>query len=89
MKFRYGLWVAAVTLWLALPAGAAQICKPENIPASTPSADFILHRDGTATHKRTGLIWMRCALGTQWDGNTCTGVAAEYEWQPALQAAAA
>lgn len=89
MKFRYGLWVAAAAFLLALPVGAAQICKPENIPASTPTADFVLHRDGTLTHKRTGLIWMRCALGQKWNGKTCTGTAQTYEWQQALQAAAA
>lgn len=90
MKLHHGLWAATAAFLLASPALAeTQICKPESIPASTPSADFTLHRDGTATHKPTGLIWMRCALGQQWDGNTCTGAAATYTWQPALQAAAA
>jgi hypothetical protein len=89
MKFRYGLWAAVAAFLLALPVGAAQTCKPQNIPASTATSDFVLHRDGTASHKRTGLTWMRCALGQKWDDKTCAGAAAAYEWQQALQAAAA
>jgi len=45
-------------LWF-LPAGA-QICN-DAITASTPTSDFTLHGDGTATHVPTGLMWKRCA----------------------------
>lgn len=90
MRIRHGSWLAAVLFLLVLPAVAGtQTCKPESIPASTPTSDFVLHRDGTATHKKTGLIWMRCALGQKWNGKTCAGAPAAYEWQQALQAAAA
>lgn len=66
----------------------AQICKPESIPAATPSSDFVDKNDGTVLHKPTGLIWMRCALGQQWDGKTCNGVPPQRDWQQALQSAA-
>ncbi|NOT85999.1 MAG: DUF1566 domain-containing protein [Methylococcaceae bacterium] len=34
--------------------------------------------DGTVTDKRTNLMWMRCAAGTQtWDGTTCVGDASK------------
>lgn len=90
MKFHCRLIAAAAVVFLAWPsAGKAQTCLPENIQASTPTADFVLHPDGTATHKATGLVWMRCALGQKWDGKDCTGTAATHEWQKALQAAAA
>lgn len=64
------------------------ICKPESIPAATPTADFVDNRDGTVTHKRTGLAWMRCSLGQSWDGKSCAGEAKKYVWKKALQAAA-
>jgi hypothetical protein len=35
--------------------------------------DFLDHGDGTASDTRTGLMWMRCALGQSWDGNACIG----------------
>lgn len=90
MKFRYRLWLAIATFWMALPAvGGTQVCKPKSIQASTPTADFVMRRDGTVTHKLTGLVWMRCALGQKWNGKTCTGTPATYEWQQALQAASA
>ncbi len=61
-------------------------CTNENtaIPFSTPSSDFILHNDGTATHNATGLMWMRCSMGQTWQGERCTGVASEFTWQEAL-----
>jgi hypothetical protein len=32
-------------------------------------------------------MWMRCALGQNWNGATCTGSVQVYTWQAALQAA--
>lgn len=63
------------------------VCKMESIRAATPTADFIDNRDGTVTHRRTGLVWMRCALGQNWDGKSCAGQAEKYIWGKALQAA--
>ncbi|MBS4097830.1 MAG: DUF1566 domain-containing protein [Sulfuricella sp.] len=45
---------------------------------STPTADFIDNGDATTTHLKTGLTWMRCAVGLAWTGNTCSGNAATY-----------
>lgn len=63
----------------------AQTCNSA-ISATTPDSDFTLNGDGTATHHRTGLTWLRCSLGQSWDGTTCTGTASAYTWQAALQA---
>lgn len=63
-------------------------CKPEHVRATTPTADFTDNRDGTVTHSRTGLVWMRCSLGQTWDGATCSGTAKKFLWQEAFQAAA-
>ena len=57
------------------------------IPKTTPDNAFALHNDGTVTHNKTGLMWMRCELGQTWDGTTCGGSGQPYSWQSALQAA--
>lgn len=64
------------------------VCR-DDIPATTPTAEFTLHNDGTVTHHATGLMWMRCSLGQVWDeeSSICTGEVADYNWQSALQAA--
>ena len=41
----------------------------------TPTEDFIDNNDGTVTHKKTGLIWQRCAVGQTWTGSSCNGFA--------------
>ncbi len=57
---------------------------PFNIAAPyTSSTDFIDNADGTVTHKKTGLMWKRCAEGQNWSGSTCTGSAAGYDWYQA------
>lgn len=75
---------------VAPPVFAAVTCTTENtaLPEMTPTADFTDNGDGTVTHARTGLVWMRCSLGQTWDGAACTGTAATYTWQQALQVAA-
>lgn len=87
--------LAVLALVVAIPGHAA--CGPsanENtqIVATTPTADFVLHDDGTVTHRKTGLMWMRCTLGQVWQGSGCVSVnnwsANGYTWQEALEAAA-
>ncbi len=63
-----------------------QVCKPESVPRSTPTEQFIDHQDGTITDTATGLMWMRCALGHTWDGTTCPGVILRTDWPGALKA---
>lgn len=61
-------------------------CRNDILP-STPSEDFTLRTDGTVAHNPTGLVWMRCSLGQNWDGVTCSGLVSTYSWPEALQAA--
>jgi len=75
-----------LTLVFISSAAAAQTCN-KSIAFTTPDVRFTVRNDGTATHKPTGLIWMRCSLGQTWDGKTCTGEAAVFSWGGALQAA--
>ena len=87
--------VTACTSVLLLCSAAAHsevTCDNENanVPASTPTASFERHDDGTATDTTTGLVWMRCALGQEWHSvdETCIGDADEdYDWKAALDAA--
>lgn len=44
----------------------------------TLSARFIDEKDGTIIDSTTGLQWMRCSLGQEWDGATCNGEAKKY-----------
>ncbi len=50
---------------------------------NTPTSDFTDNGDGTVTHKKTGLTWMRCALGQTWTGTTCSGTAKTYTYATA------
>lgn len=64
----------------------AQICKPESIPATTPTNRFIVHANGTVTDKTTGLMWKKCSEGQS--GDDCgTGSPSRYNWGQALQQA--
>lgn len=82
---------ATVTITVVFVEPPAVSCDNENTAAAatTPSAAFIDHADGTVTHDLTGLTWMRCSLGQSWDpdGGTCTGIASEYSWLAAFAAA--
>lgn len=87
----WALCVACLALGgisLAVAADPEQVCKTDSIWASTPTAEFVDNGDGTVTHRRTGLTWMRCSLGQIWDGKGCNGEAKGHLWKQALQAAA-
>ena len=62
---------------------AEQFCL-STAPISAPEENFIQFNNGQLLHLSTNLIWMRCAIGQIWDGNTCTGEAEPYTWKQAL-----
>ena len=85
-NFRSFGWVASFALFLPLWA-SAQTCVT-GIPANTPTADFTIPADGTATHTRTNLMWDQCPLGLS--GAACNvGAAATFTWQQAFDAVVA
>lgn len=43
----------------------------------------------TATDPDSGLMWMRCSLGQDWDGANCVGSARQFTWGQAQEAAEA
>jgi len=55
-------------------------------PATAPSARFNVNSDGTATDRKTGLTWMRCAVGQRWAEGRCTGQPVRYSWGEAFDA---
>ena len=79
--------ICAFLLFFFSSAGAVeQTCK-KSIRATAVDTSFVLNGDGTAIDKTTGLMWMRCSLGQEWDGKTCSGTAAILPWTDGLIAA--
>ncbi len=76
----------AIGMTLSIGGLAASICK-SSIVETTPTADFTVHGNGTVTHNKPGLVWMRCSLGQTWseDLKTCAGDPIRRSWQQALQ----
>lgn len=58
-------------------AGAA---LPALAVPTTPTSDFTDNGNGTVTHRKTGLTWMRCSQGQAWSGSGCSGSAQTYRW---------
>ena len=81
---------------LSFPAFSSPYIKVANngtdLPNSAPSfasaavtlAPYTDNGDGTVSDPRTGLTWMRCAMGQTWTGSTCSGTASPYTWAAAV-----
>lgn len=54
-------------------AGSAQQCKQ-----AVSTDRFSINSNGTVSDKKSGLSWMRCALGQKWNGKTCEDVAQRF-----------
>jgi hypothetical protein len=75
--------VAFLLIGSVASASAEQFCLA-TAPVSAPEETFIRSDSGQALHKSTNLMWMRCAIGQTWNGETCTGEAEPYTWKQAL-----
>jgi hypothetical protein len=62
---------------------AEQFCL-STAPVSAAEENFIRKDNGQVLHTTTNLMWMRCAIGQTWNGETCTGEAEPYTWKQAL-----
>lgn len=85
-----GIFTLTLLLAISSYAGtvrAVQTCRSESeIPANTPTEQFIDHGDGTVTDTKTGLMWAKCPEGLS--GSDCaTGSAITHNWQEALNLA--
>lgn len=74
----HGLQTSVMVMLLAV-SGAGWTAE------STPTGDFVDNGNGTVLHKKTGLVWMRCALGQVWDGTNCQGEEKAYTYDEALK----
>jgi hypothetical protein len=86
---RASLFILRVITGCACLASATfvlAVCGANLGPSATPTSDFVIHSDGTATHKPTGLMWKTCAEGLS-DSTCTTGVASRLTWSDALTSA--
>ena len=71
----------------------AQFCNDnQEIPQSTPNANFIDNNNGTISDTTTGLMWSKCYLGhsgmqCEVGGTGSSGNPTQMDWQAALIAA--
>lgn len=67
----------------------SDLCS-HDVLVTTPDTAFRVQSGGNEVlHKPTSLIWSRCSLGEEWDGETCTGSPVELTWGNALMQASA
>lgn len=78
------LLTKVIVMTAFFPVYALAACEPAII-ASTPTADFTVHDNGTVTHKTTGLMWKVCSEGQAWSNGSCTGDIGSTTWDKALQ----
>jgi hypothetical protein len=82
--------LAAATVLVAAATGAAAECNQTLRPTFDANA-VVAESNGTLVDSKTGLMWMRCALGYQWQGGNCVrdeSQTAEFSWSDALTVAA-
>jgi len=65
----------------------AQTCNRAVERSAEDSRYFIMANGEEILDLKTRLVWMRCSLGQSWSGAACTGIANNYSWQAAFQAA--
>ena len=70
----------------SLPVRLVRASQSLGIGLASPDTEFSDNKDGTVTHKRTGLMWRRCSVGQAWDDttSTCTGSAERYSYDDAI-----
>ncbi len=89
MKTNTCLWYCALMLACFSQQTIAACGAPgDGFVSPTPTADFIDHQDGTVTHRNTGLMWQKCALGQTYTDGSCNGEATTYTLSTALDLAA-
>jgi len=69
------------------PAPEPEVNQPPAVADALISGRYRDHGDGTVTDVKTGLHWMRCALGQGWRDGTCVGEGDCFEWDDAFRAA--
>jgi Protein of unknown function (DUF1566) len=85
--------LVAAVLTAFLPMIVSGVTCVGGIQPSNPDEVYVVHGDGTATDRRTGLMWKQCREGQTFvagaTGYTCTGTATTATWDAARTLAAA
>jgi Protein of unknown function (DUF1566) len=76
------MWGGIVTI-----TAHAKERAPAKANALTAPKRYTFLPGGIVRDKTTGLEWMRCALGQNWDGKTCLGQAKQFTYDQAARAA--
>jgi hypothetical protein len=71
---------------LACTLAFAKDVRPAKPNALTATKRYVYLPGGMVRDKATGLEWMRCALGQNWDAKTCQGQAKQFTYEEAAQA---
>lgn len=83
---RYSL----IAIWalVGITHAALAACLP-NEPLTRPDSRYSAADASGAEVKdlETGLIWQRCVMGQQWDGQRCTGDPVAQDWNLAVKTA--
>ena len=66
-----------LTLCLFSSTVIAQTCAEDKTTLTPDSRYELLNSGKEVKDKKTGLIWQRCLVGEEWDGQNCTG---EFEY---------
>jgi len=82
--FSYGFVEGYGAAATSLPVRLVRASQSLAIGLSSPDTEFTDNKDGSVTHKRTGLVWQRCAVGQTWTGLTCSGTADIYTYDQSL-----
>ncbi len=70
----------------SVPVPRDNIPSRDVIPAGvTRIKRYLVSSDGTAKDTVTGLTWMRCLVGQEWNGQTCVGEAKTFKWKDAIK----
>ncbi|HEB63676.1 MAG TPA: DUF1566 domain-containing protein [Gammaproteobacteria bacterium] len=72
----------SVSLFTVSTSWAADNCKGMG-SETAPASQFKHNGDGTVTDKKSGLTWMKCSLGMNWNGEICAGDADRKNWHKA------
>jgi Protein of unknown function (DUF1566). len=81
--------IAGAAVLTAAAMGAAAECNP-TLRTTFDASAVTAENNGVLVDSKTGLMWMRCALGYQWKDGNCVrdeSKTAEFTWPDALKAA--
>ena len=92
MKTRAAAMSALLSVALPTAAAGSVGTSEPHLQSACPGTNmqtqrFVDNGDGTVTDSVSKLMWMRCALGQNWQADTCTGAAGVVNWSQAQRQA--